>query len=92
MSLTKCNCAHIVSTTGEPVGVITLQDICKYLIIQESKHKIMYSDFINSQTATHKHAANVNAAAAMAAMISSQNNNNSSAGNSPNISPKRLRA
>jgi hypothetical protein len=44
MSMTSCNCAHVVSFSGEPLGVITLQDICKYLIIQEAKQKMQYQE------------------------------------------------
>ncbi len=40
MAETKCNCAHVVSLKGEPLGVITLSDICKYLVLQEAKLKI----------------------------------------------------
>jgi hypothetical protein len=55
MSITKCNCCHIVSLTGEPVGLISLQDICKYLIVQEAKQKISLAEVNSLQTPLLRH-------------------------------------
>ena len=40
--------------TGEPLGMVTLQDICKYLVLQEAKQKITMSEFM-AHHAHHVH-------------------------------------
>lgn len=45
MSRSRLTCVYVVNTTGEPVGVVTLQDICKYLIQSESRSKSLHSEY-----------------------------------------------
>jgi hypothetical protein len=40
MSELKLTTVHIVSEEGEPVGTITMQDLCKYIIVEEAKSKL----------------------------------------------------
>ena len=47
MSISKLSCVYVVSQTGEPVGVVTLQDICKYLVQSEARSKAIHSEIQN---------------------------------------------
>lgn len=33
----RVSCVHVVSTEGEPVGVVTIQDLCRALITAEMR-------------------------------------------------------
>lgn len=35
----KMTAVYVVTITGEPLGVVTLQNICQYLVTQEAKQK-----------------------------------------------------
>ncbi|RYG64250.1 hypothetical protein EON64_14365 [archaeon] len=59
MSDFQVSSLHVVSEIGEPVGTLTLQDICKHLIVQEGKMKLqqqlMSSRSLASQTSPILH-------------------------------------
>ena len=44
---------HVVSEVGDPVGTLTLQDICKHLIIQEGKTKLQQQMMASKGLASH---------------------------------------
>ncbi len=44
MLLTDSTRAFVASATGEPLGVVTLQDVCRELVLQEAKAKQTQSD------------------------------------------------
>lgn len=44
MSTQQTSCVHVVSTEGEPVGVISIHDICRYLISHEQKTRAQFAE------------------------------------------------
>jgi CBS domain containing-hemolysin-like protein len=49
MHHSKLSCTYVVSATGEPLGLVTLQDICKYIIQQDARQKALHSDLVHRE-------------------------------------------